>query len=166
MLNYFNQCYIYIGAWCVSGRKNKEHSLFILTNNNYHLIVMTNNRSIIALQHNCTNNLPLTLHCISCMCSSVSGYGVTCSELKMVNSQAKTTVFSLTANRPKTHVSPSRGRRITDAFTIVLPWEDMMGYKDHRLGTRGDMLHLKPHPLPMIPHPSTLSYNHSFEIHT
>ena len=41
-------------------------------------------------------------------------------ELKMVKSQAKTAVFSLTANRPNTHVSPSRGSRITDAFITEL----------------------------------------------
>ena len=41
-------------------------------------------------------------------------------ELKMVNSQAKTAVFSLIANSPNTHVSPSKGNRITDAFTTEL----------------------------------------------
>ena len=44
----------------------------------------------------------------------------TCNELKMVKSQANTTVFSLTANNPNTQVSPSRGSRITDAFTTYL----------------------------------------------
>ena len=38
----------------------------------------------------------------------------------MVKSQAKTTVFSLTASRPNTQVRPSRGRRMTVAFRILL----------------------------------------------
>ena len=38
----------------------------------------------------------------------------------MVKIQAKTTVFLLTANSPITHVTPSRGRRITDALMVAL----------------------------------------------
>ena len=38
----------------------------------------------------------------------------------MVKSQAKTAVFSLTANSPNSQVRPSRGSRITEAFTMYL----------------------------------------------
>ena len=44
----------------------------------------------------------------------------TCSELKMVKSHANTSVFRFTANSPRTQVIPSRGRRMSDAFTRVL----------------------------------------------
>ena len=44
----------------------------------------------------------------------------TCTELKTVKSQANTTVLSLIANSPNTQVSPSKGRRITEAFTREL----------------------------------------------
>ena len=47
----------------------------------------------------------------------------TCSELKMAKSHANTSVFWFTANSPRTQVIPSRGRRMTDAFTIVLEEE-------------------------------------------
>ena len=56
-------------------------------------------------------------------------------EFKMVKSQANTAVFSLTANSPNTHVSPSRGRRISDALTMYLH------VKRHRIST-------PPFPLP------------------
>ena len=45
---------------------------------------------------------------------------LTCIELKIVKSHANTAVFSLTANSPNTHVSPSRGSRIKDAFSRLL----------------------------------------------
>lgn len=38
----------------------------------------------------------------------------------MVKIQANTIVFLFTANSPITHVRPSRGRRITDAFMVAL----------------------------------------------
>ena len=41
----------------------------------------------------------------------------------MVKSHANTSVFRFTANSPRTQVSPSRGRRMTDAFTVVLEEE-------------------------------------------
>ena len=44
----------------------------------------------------------------------------TCRELRTVKSQANTIVLSLIANSPNTQVSPSRGRRITEAFTSEL----------------------------------------------
>ena len=47
----------------------------------------------------------------------------TCRELKTVKSQANTAVLSLIANSPNTQVSPSRGRRITEAFTRELVYK-------------------------------------------
>ena len=44
----------------------------------------------------------------------------TCKELQMVKSQAKTAVFSLTANKPKIQVIPSRGSRMIVAFRMAL----------------------------------------------
>ena len=40
--------------------------------------------------------------------------------MNTVKSHTNTAVFSLTANSPNTHVSPSSGSRMTDAFTTVL----------------------------------------------
>ena len=45
---------------------------------------------------------------------------ITCSELMTVNIHAKTTVSSLTANRPNTHVKPNTGSRTTAAFADAL----------------------------------------------
>ena len=45
---------------------------------------------------------------------------LTCSVLRITKSHAKTVVFSFTANRPTTQVTPSKGRRITVPFTPVL----------------------------------------------
>jgi len=47
----------------------------------------------------------------------------TCNEFKIVKSHANTSVFRFTANNPRTQVSPSRGRRMTDDFNIVLEEE-------------------------------------------
>ena len=49
----------------------------------------------------------------------------TCSELKIVKSHAKTTVFSFTANSPTTHVTPRSGSRTTVLFRVVLIWEKL-----------------------------------------
>ena len=53
-----------------------------------------------------------------CVDSMVNVY--TCKELQMVKSQAKTAVFSLTANKPKIQVIPSRGSRMIVAFRMAL----------------------------------------------
>ena len=45
---------------------------------------------------------------------------VTCRELKIVKSQAKTVAFSLRVRRPNSHVNPRRGSRIIVARSIVL----------------------------------------------
>ena len=45
---------------------------------------------------------------------------LTCSELKIVNSHAKTLVLSLTVRIPKAHVSPSRGSSTVDAVNMDL----------------------------------------------
>ena len=52
------------------------------------------------------------------MCSYTSL--LTCSELKIVNSHAKTVVLSLTVRIPKAHVSPSRGSSTADAVNMDL----------------------------------------------
>ena len=44
----------------------------------------------------------------------------TCSELRMVNTQANTLDSSVIASRPNTHVIPSKGNNITVAFKTVL----------------------------------------------
>ncbi len=46
--------------------------------------------------------------------------GGTLSELRTVKSHAKAVRFLLTVNSPKNQVSPSMGRRITDAHNEVL----------------------------------------------
>ena len=60
-------------------------------------------------------------------------------ELKMVKSQAKTMVFSLTANSPNTQVSPSRGSRITDAFTIELSGKSVTRWTTQRQSTHAEL---------------------------
>ena len=45
---------------------------------------------------------------------------VTCSELKMVKSQASQVLLRFTANSPNTHVSPRTGRRTTVARNSAL----------------------------------------------
>ena len=49
-----------------------------------------------------------------------SSYKVTCSELKTVKSHANAVVLLLTVSRPKAQVSPSRGKRTSDATNIAL----------------------------------------------
>lgn len=44
----------------------------------------------------------------------------TCSELRIVNVHAKMVVFLLTASSPKTHVTPSKGRRMMAPLMAVL----------------------------------------------
>ena len=44
----------------------------------------------------------------------------TCNELMAVKDTAKLSLFLFTANIPKIKVNPSRGRRMTDAFTRAL----------------------------------------------
>ena len=60
--------------------------------------------------------------CIIVVCNLCHYLGrlITCSELTTVNIHAKTTVSSLTANRPNTQVKPNTGNRITAAFADAL----------------------------------------------
>ncbi len=47
---------------------------------------------------------------------------LTCSELKIVKSQAKTVALASSVRIPNTHVKPRSGKRITVARRIVLQW--------------------------------------------
>ena len=55
-----------------------------------------------------------------CISSTNFQYVLTCSELRMVNIQANTLDSWLTANRPNTHVIPSKGSSIIVAFIMHL----------------------------------------------
>ena len=57
---------------------------------------------------------------VVCNLSHYLGRLITCSELITVNIHAKTTVSSLTVNRPNTQVKPHTGNRIIAAFADAL----------------------------------------------